>query len=89
MGGSACSHRVTPACSERIPRVLSILEVVQRMSRPGRPRSSSCKRHEGQGARRRVAGYRGGETSESMHPKGVTGMKQDRRGRERSNASRG
>jgi len=71
MGGSACSNRVTLACSERTPRMLKSSKSYDEWNVLADLRSSSWKRHGGKEALRGVAGYRGGEISESEIPRAL------------------
>jgi hypothetical protein len=88
--GSADGARVTPACRVRTPWVRQTPEVVvDSGSVLADVADHPSKRHEGKDPPRGGARYRGGKTSEGEKPKGVTGMKQGRRGFGRSKASRG
>jgi hypothetical protein len=71
MGGTACSHRVTPACSERTLQLLKSSKSYGERAVLAGPCSSSWKRHGGQVTPRGVTGYRGGEPSESEIPRAL------------------
>ena len=88
MGGTTDSHRVIPACRERTLRVRKPLKSWWCADRPGRHSAPALANGTKGRSRREAHPLLGRGNLRRQKPKGVTGMKQGRRGCGRSKASR-